>query len=730
MAQDNTSPVTGLANRASPGSFAFDPMAVSSQAAPIGIPAAVQAGIVGSPSVSRGQAPVGQFNQQVSNTESTVRALSKMGRDIMEPLIEKEQTGQFWEGVKRVAEGTALDEILKDEPWFTQIFGNSSLVDGARAYTAQKNIQDVVTNVSRDMGDLRKRAPGEVASELTGRLQSAMTGDALTDAVIQKSAVQTLPALIKEHTKENYAFLQSELKRTQFEAWGSSASLLQSKASGYVTGTVRKEDFEFEQAKFLGEIGSLPGQTEESFKSNLINLVGKAAQDGNFHAVNALEKTGFRRFLTPEQTKSLDDTVFRYQTRAKADASAGPMAVDLGLFDAAARTGAMNPEQIASHGAVMNKRFRDLTGIDDDLIDIRQSVASSAAVLYRDQDKPLTADQKREQALGAIASGFHGGQGARAVPPRSGTERSEQDDVFRAEMAKAKNPLQYLVANAMAPEPWISPSIQGEMQISIDAGAEGKYNTGFEKSYQSWKQLRATPNGGIQTAAVYYGDKNKQLQAYDARIAQGMPPELAYQKVFVQKEKFGQQPQSKQAQKELSGAIKSQFTSYLPWVKDPEDATINMIASYASAEVEDIRRYNPGISTNEAAQQAVATLKGKGLEIQGKYGWMRMPDSAPITQLVGPNQTLLNKAVNETVEQRWKAAGASKIDTFEIVRGPDQGGVATFWLDAWDGERHYWSTMTSDDLKAHYDKGLQSWSKPTPPVPSLSEALENVGIYN
>src|SRR5262245_48675219 len=83
-------------------------------------------------------APMAQVDTGING--ATVDALLKMGSDVLQPQIKAAAQQQFMEGVQRASTGEAVKDIVESQPWYTQVFGPSSAVAGARAYTVATQV--------------------------------------------------------------------------------------------------------------------------------------------------------------------------------------------------------------------------------------------------------------------------------------------------------------------------------------------------------------------------------------------------------------------------------------------------------------------------------------------------------------------------------------------------------------------------------------------------------------
>lgn len=710
MAERAPTQPTGAPNRqGGPATFSFEvgkPVSVAQgarQGAPVRI--GYRRGETPPPPAIRGDASA---LRTVGGDDLNV--LLKFAGQVIQPKIEQEQNAAYWEGVKKAAAGQSIQEIKDEQPWYTKIFGDSSLVDGARAYTAQRGIDQSLAQATTAMPDLRKYSTDQVTQQYVQMLEQNFTGDPVTDAMMKQYASQQLPVFLKQHAKEHYMYLQEQTRDAQFGAWMPAAQRLQAMGLGYAQGTMTDEDMKVENAKFLASLAPLDGQDDEAYKKNLLAFYSKAAQDGNFHAVRLLEASGIRRFFTPEQQKSLDDTVFRYEQRAKSAYVSEYLAEDLGKLEAAARLGTMQPKEIAAAMRTINQAFRKATGIDEDVLDVKQAVESNIVAIYRRQKQGLDKQRQRAVNEAAATSAFSAGYGARSYSDM-GISATRADDLFVSGLEQQKDKLGYLVRNALAPVPYVSPRVAGEMQQTLRASAGETYNEAFGQAYATWKKLHDTPNGGAAAAAAYYGDFDAQMMAYD-RLVQDMGPgkeDIAYQKVFNQGV-LRQPDLSKDERKALQSAISDvnqygDLRDWIPgWSGPLDEASINNLAAVVSRDYATYKQYNPSLPPAELMKLVTqrGIMSGK-YEMYGKYAWNRLGDEVPMSQYLGGVDKWAGQAFDEEVSSRLKAMGVPSLTSYEIIRAPDDNGEPLFYFLGYHDGISYDVTLRGKDIKARYD---------------------------
>lgn len=637
--------------------------------------------------------------------------LMKFAGPVLAKAQQRAEQGAYWEGVKRAATGESIKEIVDEQPWYAKIFGDSPVVEGARAYTAQARLDQAQAALAERMPELRKQSPDQVTKVYVGALDAMMTGDPMTDAVLQQSAAQQLPLLLKQHAKEHYGYLQTNLKNTQFESWQPAAKVLQAAGTGYAVGTIDDKGWEVQKQQFLGKIVPLDGQNDDSYKQNILAMYGKAAQDGNFHAVQVMDDAGVRQFLSPEQLRTVDDQVFRYAQRAKADYAGEHMAEDLAALQAAVRTGQISPEAAAKTARMMNTKFRRATGIPEDVVDVEKVTTTSAVELFEDAKRVQNVQQAKEMKLANAAIAFSAGYGASSYAD-TGLSKTEADGAFRQAFAQSKDKTAFLVKNAVtALDPYVSPAIAGSIRATVQGSLGQEWNAGMESVFGEWKQLKGAANGGDAAAAAYYGAYHAQFAALESLEARGIPIMQAYDRVF-NKPVPPAAELTKANRAALEGALKSinsydGLKSIFSWFgsRPLSDSGVRGLTAVLGPKFDQYMQLNPDADpVSTATSLGKAMIANGEIEMYGEYAWGRQPNQVPLSQYVGPVKEWASEAVEASISAKLKASGAHSVDSYTIWRGPDgprgpvmevQAATDTGWVSV---------TVYGDEIKGLYEK--------------------------
>lgn len=240
--------------------------------------------------------------------QRTIDALLKMGSDMLQPQIKAVQAEQFMEGVQRASTGEAVKDIVESQPWYTQLFGPSSAVAGARGYTVATQVAQFGADMEAAMPELAQQGPEALTAKLNGFMKTVMTGDTAADMAITSQIVDQMAPLYKRQAKEHYIWQQKQANNAQQDAWTSAAKGLQSRFAAHAKDptVVTQADVQAEGDRFLGLLNPFPGQSDESYEKNVARMVASAGDQGNFQVISLLKDRGIYDKISPELRTSLD----------------------------------------------------------------------------------------------------------------------------------------------------------------------------------------------------------------------------------------------------------------------------------------------------------------------------------------------------------------------------------------------------------------------------------------
>lgn len=235
--------------------------------------------------------------------DTLFQTLARLGGDLIKPQLEAERTLKYVEGMQKAASGQAIEEIVNEQPFFSSLFGSSSVVDGARAYSASAKATAMAVDFETNMGELRKLSPAEMSQYTASKITEATSGgDAITNAMIVQQVSSTLPAVMKGQTKAHLRYQQEVRIDATSSKYDADFALLQANAvaAGKPDATKTVDDV------IQSGIEAMKGLTRDDeidpeLHSKLVaQSAAKAIMGGNFRAMEILEKSQKLAELTPD----------------------------------------------------------------------------------------------------------------------------------------------------------------------------------------------------------------------------------------------------------------------------------------------------------------------------------------------------------------------------------------------------------------------------------------------
>lgn len=639
-----------------------------------------QSGVVG---MGRARASEG-VERQVIDT-STSDLLMKLGGQILEPQIQKVQTARFLEGAQRVAQGEALKDIVDEQPWFTQIFGTSSSVQGARAVAQMKGVDDYLTDVANDMPNLQKLNSEEFGKQITSKMQTFLTGDSVADAAIQMKMVESTGGLFKAHTKAHYKWTQDTMQQNITGYMRSGGDKLKAMSGQLLDGTMSQKDYDDAKATYVGNLMPLDGQSPESYWSGIEEATIDALATSNHHAANAIFDSGIFKNAPAETRKKMVDARYTYEQRTQETAGFAEYGPRIGQLKGMAAAGQLTGNQILAEVDKINNDYQIRYGIDRPLFkrkEMESIISGNISSIYnrmesdrRDIAREGRADRRADakeqakadmeirkqqqlvsliqQGAGNMAglAGYSSDEINRAVYQGAQIVQSQGGDVGR-----------YLVQQYNNGGEHVNSLYKNQLQAGMRAAMkEGHSGQAFETSYGLYKQISKEP-GGKGAALAYLGDDGIKMMKYDQFIQGGkIQPEVAYQLAFGEVLDTSR----KSSDKEVAAQIVKTVESNEPGVwgrlfggSERLTEQSKRVLTTAVAGNYDKLAGNLAMDDENAMATALNVAKGE-LDVVGPYVYQRGTDRAPVYQLIGADEKTAGRVFGEFLNKKARENGVT-----------------------------------------------------------------------
>lgn len=300
--------------------------------------------------------------------DPTGALLLKVGEDMLNRKLDEQRTVKYIEGMQKAMNGEAIQDVVASVPWYTKLFGDTPVIEGARAYTAASAVNNTVAEQAANMHKLSELSGPDAAKHFSTVVTSSLTGDASTDGVIMKGMTEQLPSLMKAQAKAHYAFNQKRAVAAMSEHIMTAAAALQSFGEMHSNDEVSMKEMAIEREKFVRSVVMPDGMDEESMVKALSGTMQAMAIKGQFHAISALKDSGLMAALPPDVANRLDASVMAAATKARDN-----YAVAFGPAMAKLKSDAFHPENgttvpgINDRMQAMIQKYRKVSGNPVDL---------------------------------------------------------------------------------------------------------------------------------------------------------------------------------------------------------------------------------------------------------------------------------------------------------------------------------------------------------------------------
>ena len=630
---------------------------------------AAQRGAVQNNSTGGGAVRTAQALQvQAARQDPTFEVLAKLGGAMLQPYIEQERTAKYMEGMQKASQGQAITEIVDEQPWYSKLFGSTSLVDGARAYTASTKAMSMAVDMETNMAELRKLPPGDFAKYATDAMMNTRTGDGTTDMMITQQVSATLPSVMKAQAKAHIEYKTEVLGKTLADNLETSFSLLAVNDSQVRAGNGTKEEDDLLGAG-IGVLDSMtPPATmpPKTFNHILTQSAVKAVLNGNYAVMNLLEKSKRMDSLSAEEQVAIR-TAYRQasqQTRLNVPDS---LLTKVDDFRAISSHTDASPEDIYAAGEAINKEYTKLTGDPGQYItnattlveleQLRNHQNAEQARLNQARATAATKDGKAAAELAAIsnlATRVSSGDSTQTYL-MAGETKKEQQEVFDHLRATASPEVRTRVMVQQIGVA-IDTTEQGIIEAAISqAKAAGDPSMLADVYYNKYLPLVLAAGDNGETIAQQYAGKYKEDMARYHALAQGRKASEVERGAFYsdvvnpRPKALPSTPRGKEIISELTTGF---VMSHLPFTKTP----IRDPAGYA-AELDG--KLHDWLKPKEAIQDA--QLNSPTLNLVGGYHWRNNVGATKLTSWLAAAKTLgvdkFDDALELTVKQYSDQAG-------------------------------------------------------------------------
>lgn len=654
--------------------------------------------------------------------DRTFEFLAGVAKEAVAPKVEQMRQTAFLTGMQQAASGEALVDIVNTQPWYSKIFGDSPLVEGARAFSVQAGVNKFIAEQDANMGTLRQMDPSQIPEVMTGAMNKLKTGDGMADMMLQGEIVKHMPDLIRRQTRENYKFKQEQAVEKRVTAWQGTSSSLQA-ASMADPGLYLPDELDRRKGNFLSSLIPTAGADLDSWATSLIDFTKGVAESGEFHSIQAMREAGIFQYMKAKDRTVVEKALTAYE-RQHAAASIGNYSPRLAKLQFDAANGNVSAAEVEGEYDAIDLDYQRRSGNSLPLIPrtsrvgTEMSAMQAVARAQKEQAKAILKQQGTEDTKARIQT-FLVGAGTSKDAINEGLKSHDVDMAAREyfqSLPTAEAKVQFLVNDARGERP-IS-FIQSDINVMVNSAASDNVTDAFKSAYGLWSGLRAAGPGGDNASMLYFGNKGHQrMQAFHNALG-GKDVnefgELAFQTSLTQRMDPGytlNKDEVKLATAYIDNEVRGNKW-YKFGVDQLTESAKRAITNSMSGTVGSLKNVTSG---DRLMPDAYAAARAAGLEQFGKHAWQvdslrpRLQDyfvNATTHEKLPVTTREIGQALNGVVDEKVKAITGKTPNDIMVLRAADSNGKANFILHVvTDDGVMAPTTFDSDELTQFINSG-------------------------
>lgn len=509
----------------------------------------------------RGGGTTGQVQQARAVTPTaapnpTLDLIAQFGDAVVQTQIKKARTAAMVNGMQKAMAGEAIQDIAAEQPWYSKIFGDSDAVEGARQFLGNTRAQSASISMVDDMPNLRKLDGPDAQSYFNQMVQKSLTGDPAADAAIMNGFERTLPTIMKQQAKENFAYKQERANAAQSASFSAGAANVQKLGSMTDDDIFTQNDLNAAKSNWIASIMPAQGQDVKSWMDARMDDIINAAKSGNFHAVSALAAPitnpedgttqSFLDMFKPDQRAQIDQAIERGAQQQRLHYSQD-WSTQLSQLESLAmhpETEGVGAQDVIDQATALNTKYKQQTGSPLDLIDPKTVAqygrqAQGAIIEERMREaRQLEANNRASQTvkdkaaaaqakLDMIDQTFAGPGDLYALA----TEQGYGKEAIDSQVLKTSNALyaqgkgdqvQSMLWNNFSKGMYVVKPIADQLDGAVvsSIGNDKGPTNGFLSAYAKWKSFN---NVSPDFAAAYFPKTGARMAQYDQAMTNSSP---------------------------------------------------------------------------------------------------------------------------------------------------------------------------------------------------------------
>lgn len=663
-------------------------------------PSIGQSGNVGGVATGGGNVVMSQNPTLGGNAGANIPAFLD---SVLEPVIKARQDERVRAGYAAATNGAALEDIAKQQPGLSTIFGPTDFQRGAQFFATQTAVNNWSTEQLENMATLRELPEEDLPRYLNEAAMSHMTGDVFADNAINAAILEKTATLIPVIAQARVEWQQTTLRRgavaNNIAAAGSYEALVRTyttqpelaegQTDPLAGQRVNEENVRLAKESFLSSFLPIDGMTPEAFAGSVEETARGLLAAGNLWAFNAMDEGGPNSLLF--QTMDADGYATlksAYNTAGKSAQARALMQVgpEYDLFRTKVQLGQIAPGDIRAGLEAFNTRITALSGYTEPFFDgedmvkqtedgvtdlIRRYEADETRAYneYRDEvnrtaDAAQRQQESEQQLAGVLAAATIGDLQAAGFAYGTDKVNLAMTAAIRTDPATTIPMLIMSHRNSSYVVPGAKDILRSQITANIAAGYDGE---SFQTAYRNWKTFERD-EAGLAARAAYYGEYDNHFARLETLLGNGtgMTGTLAYAQTFGEAGALAgtQQPAAAprgDVKEKLEAAVTQIGPDFIARQLGHRQTTsaTTTIGRLAIGGAYMRMQADPNLSEEQALRMEVSALQADNrLEIIGRDAWANPTRGQSMQELTQVPQDRIGRVWERLVDDGLDRIGA------------------------------------------------------------------------